>query len=359
MQKKIIALAVAALASGVAMAQSSVTVYGILDAGYSTWSGNSERATGVSNGGMSTSRLGFKGEEALGNGLKATFMLESTATVDGGSNDASWGGNRQANVGLVHQNFGAVYVGLQQSLSDLWAGAPTEVMGNLSPRNLVGNTLGRFSSEKARGISYFSPIFSGLQVAVLVGDKQEVDNYALAGKTDSQKYYQLGANYVNGPFAAALTYATLSDAADSAKDWTVGASYDFKVVKVFAGYERSSDVTSNAATGASTTLTSAVRNQTNSEWTVGVRVPVTTAGTVSASYAKNRNDADDTDVNAWLVGYDHMLSKRTTFYAAYMRISNDDGSSIEPSSRFHNTNAFTSGLGEKYNGFAVGLRHAF
>ena len=355
MQKKIIALAVAGLVSSVAFAQSSVTVYGILDAGFSSWSGNSERSTGVQNGGMSTSRLGFMGEEALGNGLKATFQLETAATTDGGSADASWGGNRQANVGLTGK-FGTVKLGTQQSLSDLWAGN-VEVMGNLSPRNLIGNTAGRFSNEKARAVSYYSPIFSGLQLAALYGTKQETNNYVLTQGTDngedSQAYYQVGANYNNGPFNAALTYAYLADDGDGAQDWTLGGTYDFKVVKVFAGYERSADV----GTGADT-LTG-VRNLTNSEWTVGVRVPVTTAGTVSASYAKNTNDINDTDVDAWLLGYDHALSKRTTLYAAYMHIGNDDASSIEPPSRFNNTKAFTSSTGESYGGVTFGLRHAF
>ena len=354
MQKKIIALAVAGLVSSVAFAQSSVTVYGILDAGFSSWSGNSERATGVSNGGMSTSRVGFMGEEALGNGLKATFQLETAASTDDPA--TGWGGNRQANVGLTGK-FGTVKLGLQQSLSDLWAGN-VEVMGNLSPRNLIGNTAGRFSNEKAQAVSYYSPIFSGLQLAALYGNKKETDNYKLRVGTDNgesaQNYYQVGANYNNGPFNAALTYAYLADDGDGAQDWTIGGTYDFKVVKVFAGYERSADV---GATGATTLL--GARDLTNSEWTVGVRVPVTTAGTISASYAKNSNDVNDTDVNAWLLGYDHALSKRTTLYAAYMRISNDDGSSIEPPSRFNNTNSFTSATGENYNGFTVGLRHAF
>ena len=356
MQKKIIALAVAGLVSGVAFAQTNVTIYGILDAGVSSWSGNGERATGISNGGMSTSRLGFKGEEALGNGLKATFQLETAASVDDPA--VGWAGNRQANVGLASDKFGSVKIGLQQSLSDLWAGN-VEVMGNLSPRNLLGNTAGRFSSEKARGAAYFSPVFSGLQMAFLYGTKQETNTYALpiadpARTGSSQAYYQLGANYDNGPVNVAVTYATLSDEAKAAQDWTVGGTYDFKIVKIFAGYERSINV---GSTSAATLL--GARDLTNSEWTVGARVPVTTAGTISLSYAKNTNDISETNNNAWLLGYDHNLSKRTTLYAAYMNISNDDLSSIEPPSRFNNTSAFSSALGEKYNGFTVGMRHAF
>jgi hypothetical protein len=81
MQKKLIALAVASLASGAAFAQTNVTMYGIADAGY-VWSQGDALVTGtnkfsgIQSGLLSGSRLGFKGEEALGNGLKAIFTLE-------------------------------------------------------------------------------------------------------------------------------------------------------------------------------------------------------------------------------------------------------------------------------------------
>lgn len=370
MQKKIIALAVAGLVSGAAFAQSNVTIYGIMDAGFYSFSGNSERSTGISSSNYSTSRLGFKGEEALGNGLKAVFNLETAVSLDDTS--SGWGSNRQANVGLTG-GFGTALVGVQGSLSDNWAGGPTEPMGNMSARNLTGNTLGRFSNEKAKGISYYSPVFSGLQLAALYGTKQETDTY-LAG---DQYYIQVGAKYANGGLLAAVTYANLLDDAKNADDWTVGVSYDFKVVKVFAGYERSADVGTGANTlgtpasvALSTTsapytkLTAAadpVRTQTNTQWTLGVRVPVGANGGIAASYAVNKNDADDTDVKAWQLGYDHNLSKRTTVYANYMHIANDDLAKVTPNSRWHNSSTFTSSTaaGEDYNGFVVGIRHMF
>lgn len=366
MQKKVIALAVAALASGAALAQSNVTIYGVIDAGFSSWGGNSERATGVNASGMTTSRLGFKGEEALGNGLKAIFNLETGIEPDskgytGNANDTIFGTARQANVGLTG-NFGTVLVGTQASLSDNWAGGVTEPMGNISARNLINNTVGRFSSEKARAVAYYSPIFSGVQLGALYGTKQEADN---TPASERQAYYQFGATYANGPLAAALTYAVLKDdySGSSPKDWTVGASYDFGVAKVFAGYERSSNVSAvpaniAAVPDALTTL-GGFRDATNSEWTVGVRVPVTTAVTISASYAVNRNDLDDANTKGWHIGYDHNLSKRTTVYAAYMGIKNDDFSFVQPQKRFNGNKSFSTVGGESYSGFTVGLRHSF
>ena len=87
MQKKLIAMAVAGLASGAALAQSNVTVYGIVDMAYirGAADGASSR-TFINSGGLSGSRLGFKGVEDLGNGLKAVFNLEWGMDL-GGSDD--------------------------------------------------------------------------------------------------------------------------------------------------------------------------------------------------------------------------------------------------------------------------------
>ena len=92
MQKKIIALAVAGLVSGVAFAQSNVTIYGVADANYYYASGDNLSRTGVDSGGLNGSRIGFKGEEALGNGLKAIFTMEYGTTIDGEKSDGALGG---------------------------------------------------------------------------------------------------------------------------------------------------------------------------------------------------------------------------------------------------------------------------
>ncbi|MEF8720586.1 MAG: porin [Candidatus Accumulibacter necessarius] len=106
MQKKLIALAVASLASGAAFAQTNVTMYGVADVGYVYSSGDaynggrtatcgSRAATtfsGIQSGLLSGSRLGFRGEEALGNGLKAIFTLEYSLNIDNNSASAASGG---------------------------------------------------------------------------------------------------------------------------------------------------------------------------------------------------------------------------------------------------------------------------
>jgi predicted porin len=126
MQKKLIALAVASLASGAAFAQTNVTMYGIADAGYvySTGdgrrgSGNDNDFSGIQSGLLSGSRLGFRGEEALGNGLKAVFTLEYSLNIDNNSgvgNTTDGGLNaRQQFVGLAGGFWGTVALGRQYS----------------------------------------------------------------------------------------------------------------------------------------------------------------------------------------------------------------------------------------------------
>jgi predicted porin len=120
MQKKLIALAVASLASGAALAQTNVTIYGIADAGYVYASGDdyvpgSNTFSGIRSGLLSGSRIGFKGEEALGNGLKAIFTLEYSLEIDNNTGIGSTGGlnARQQFVGLSSDKLGTAALGRQ------------------------------------------------------------------------------------------------------------------------------------------------------------------------------------------------------------------------------------------------------
>jgi predicted porin len=122
MQKKLIALAVAGLASGAAFAQTNVTVYGIVDAGYLYSSGNQSKAdgggtntfSGLSSGISAGNRIGFKGSEALGNGLKAVFTLEYGLDIDTNQGIGTGGLNaRQQFVGLASDKLGTVALGRQ------------------------------------------------------------------------------------------------------------------------------------------------------------------------------------------------------------------------------------------------------
>ena len=117
MKKSLIALAVLA-ASGAAMAQSSVTLYGVADAGV-TYLNGADNWSGVTSGNNLTSRLGFRGTEDLGGGLKANFVLEGGFNLDNGDGASGYAGakagegfqfKRRSTVGLSG-GFGEVRMG--------------------------------------------------------------------------------------------------------------------------------------------------------------------------------------------------------------------------------------------------------
>jgi predicted porin len=193
MQKKIIALAVAGLVSGAAFAQSNVTVYGVVDTAFVNSSGG--RPTGINagqanysaidSGLLAGSRIGFKGEEGLGNGLKAVFTLEyyvapdantgvgtgPTATAAGGSGSNS----RQSFVGLVSDKLGSFTMGRQyifgygtQVRNDAFGGS---AIGALATANGAAQTTFVAGSNARLNNSavYTSPNFSGFTGTVGYG----------------------------------------------------------------------------------------------------------------------------------------------------------------------------------------------
>ncbi len=337
MQKKIIALAVAGLMSGAAFAQSNVTVYGVVDAYVANWSGEGQRATGIESGGLSTSRLGFKGVEDLGGGMKALFNLETKLMMDDSA--TAWAGNRQANVGLTG-GFGTVLVGTMSTLADSWL-AQYDYAGNLSARVVLADTLTNVAVAKPTAIAYLSPNFSGLTVGVANIFGEQATG---AARTNT---FQIGANYMNGPLGATALYTKANEAdvnGADASEYDLGASYDFGAAKVMGVYERSKN-----------TLLSTVANKF---WALGGVIPVG-KGAVHVGYGKRANDADNTDTKVTTVAYSHGLSKRTTAYVGYARLSNESAANAAPAMKPTNATPFTAVMGSDYNGLVAGVRHTF
>ena len=354
MQKKIVALAVAGLVSGAAFAQSNVTIYGVADVGYFNVSGAGQSVHGLASGdamGMQTSRLGFKGEEALGNGLKGIFNYETKVVLD--NNASTWGTTRQGWVGLASDKLGTFRIGTQSDLTDDYIGGPTEYAYNMSASTLLGQEDGNFSNGKVPGISYKSPNLSGFELAAGYYNPNEKDSNL------RQEYYQAGVKYANGPIAAAFTYGFFDDNQfDSSQSFAASGSYDFKVVKLMAGYYLTKDTCASSAGCA----TSAVRNLDNAMWQIGAQIPVGAVGTIGLGYGTKDNDVKDTDTEAYSIAYMHQLSKRTALYAAYAHIKNDDMSDWKPGAGLSGAN-FTPGVaangGESFNAFTLGVNHKF
>ena len=398
MQKKIIALAIAGLASSAAFAADTVTLYGVADAYVGAFSATgAQNSNQVNSGGLAASRIGFKGVEDLGGGLKALFVLEYRLDIDG--NNAIGGtyngvttdsaGNaisaanqsgpaRQQMVGLTG-NFGTVVAGRLQTAGYDWA-VKFDALGGtaVSPLQFVnGNFKIGGTNLHARAnnaLAYISPSFSGVTLAA---------NYALAaeesaldGATSNKiAVTQLAATYENGPIAAGVVFDKQSTTAVSltqdpalaknSTDWAFGASYNFGVAKLFATYQttKNNDGTVQAADIAATTATFGTpavakilagdKAATNKAYSIGVTVPVSAAGTIVGSYAVNKIATTDVADNnkAYTLAYTHALSKRTTAYAAYTRVNADDFGTSKV--------VLTSTAGGNSSGLLAGINHKF
>lgn len=254
MKKSIIAFAVLA-ASSAAMAQSSVTLYGVVDAflGSSKFevNGVGQRQTVVDTSGVNGSRWGLKGSEDLGNGLKAVFQLESGMSLDNGA--SGQGGllfGRQAFLGLVG-DFGTVSLGRQYTAYDalhsvtnhnydaFTFNAETAFAGNRGG-GVAANGLASYTSRTNNSIIYRSPDFSGFSGAIAYSFGENKN--AVPGQ-DATNAASLHIKYANGPLLVGYAYQeekqpVVAGVQDKNKYNLIGGTYDFGVVKLNANYNQ-------------------------------------------------------------------------------------------------------------------------
>ena len=389
MQKKLIALAIAGLVSAPVFAQSNVTIYGVADAymGYGSHGDNDFR--GIGDGGMSGSRLGFRGTEDLGNGLKGVFTFEQGFNIDSGS-DLIDGKSfaRQAFVGLAG-NFGAVTLGRQYapgydfqydalvstafSPQSILSKTPIAGTNAANVPNSRGLTISPTSAARWDNSLAYNGSFSGIKVRAIYSFQgvennvySDYDAIADTGGDRTQKpgdddAMGLGLEYANGPLKIGGVYHYLKDAAntnatDDQTEWLVGGSYDFGVLTLAGSYQAV-----NSA--------SFVKDLDAKLWQVGVIVPVSAAGNIHAGYGQVKYDpsgAGDAKSKSYTLAYTHALSKRTTLYTGYNETKNDDGLSlgiVAPASVKVYEGADFMGVeaetGEKAKLFVVGVRHMF
>jgi predicted porin len=349
MQKKIIALAVAGLMSGAAFAQSNVTIYGITDAGYLHSSFGGSSSNQIISGGLSTSRIGFKGTEDLGNGLKALFVLEYGITNDDKATGIGAGAPaRQQLVGLTG-NFGTVVAGSAQTTGYDWSCSTNPVAGSAldASAKLGASTLLSCShaGRSSNAFAYISPSFSGLTFAYNHARVTEgvSRNAVVAGPDGDASANLLSATYANGPISAGLVWSKISmgntNGGDDVGEWGLTGAYDFGVAKLFGSYQRQN------------TGVVAGSDSTDKKWQVAVAIPVSAAGTVALQYADNNMELANGDSKAYTIAYTHGLSKRTTVYGGYTHVSNDSAAAKAALS--------APTAGDNSSVLAVGVRHTF
>lgn len=312
MQKKLIALAVAGLVAAPAMAQSNVTIYGVADAYFGFGSDNNDDISAINSGGLAGSRIGFKGSEDLGNGLKAVFTLEQGYKIDTGAASPSVGDSvfsRQAWVGL-QGSFGTVSLGRQYAPGYFVADYDALLSSEISPQSklsvLNGMTITPNSPARWDNSVKYTGSFDAVNVqAIYSMGTREV---AASGVSDDDKY-GLSAAYANGPVSVGVIYHNVGYASKDQSEWLIGASYDFGMAKVAGSYQAASNI-------------GGIANADSKLWNLGVIVPVG-GGNVHLAYAKLDEDGTSGDPFSYTLAYTYPFSKRTTAYAGYQKLDYD------------------------------------
>jgi len=376
MKKSVLALAVLGTFAGVASAQSSVTMFGVVDLNLS-YINNNDATYSMGQDGMASSRLGFRGVEDLGGGLKASFWLEGALGPDTGTGTSSFGNG--ANTIATSTSNGAFQFRRRStvSLSNQWGELrlgrdytptfwnwtvfdPFGTNGIGAATNLVlgAELRGATSAGDAFGtlvrannmIQYILPngVFGpGLygQLSLAAGE-----NAAL------NKYWGGRIGYAAGPFDIAASYGqTGVDAADTLNldNWNIAGSWNFGAIGKFSAFY--GNVTVGTPTG----------DVESENWFIGYVVPFgqwnfkASYGGVNQSGIFGAANFNGNDASQWALGADYNLSKRTAIYATVSSLNNGGPNGASLGTNYTVASTTPLARGESSTGFQVGIRHSF
>jgi len=359
MKKSMLALAALTAFAGAASAQSSVTIWGIVDAAYAIGNGSLTDRTRLVNSGFNSSRLGFRGVEDMGGGSRAGFWLEAGVNNDDGSmgttntnnqaTGASGGGgmtfNRRSTVSwgggwgelrlgrdytphfwthTAYDAFGTNGVGTSQVLNSS-LGGPTTVRASNSIAYLYGLSFNG-NSFGGNGFNVFAQMYRG-------------ENASGAATSNDGNGFSVRLAYDKGPLSVAFANASTKYAAGKISTTNLGGSYNFGPAKLSALWNK--DKVSGGKTGTGTNI--------------GVNMPMGTnelRAAVSRYETETAAGVTDGKASKFAIGVVSNLSKRTALYATYARVSNS-GISAQA------LNGSTTAAGGSSTGMDFGVRHAF
>ena len=369
MKKGNIAMAVLiALASGTALAQNSVTLYGVMDTNVeyvnnvskisstqSGFPGTGASRFALNSGGLSGSRWGMRGVEDLGNGLKTVFVLESGVNIDTGTSGQSgrlFG--RQAFVGIDQRDVGKLTLGRQYTamFDTIAEFSPTQYSSQYEPiAAMVGLDLRSDNTVKYTG--HFGPITA-------IADWSFGNGVAGNGETPGQfrrdSGYGFGMTYLDRGLGLAVTFdqfnPTLAAGTPPGNFKKAGAavSYAWTNLKLVSGFRWGLNKAGNGSTVA----------RDNLYW-IGANYQLNALGLTLAYYYDDLKNLNGVNVkNPWELAFiaDYSLSKRTDLYLTLGYVKNA-GLEFDNSAVFY-TNGYPLAA-DKHSmlGAAVGVRHKF
>jgi predicted porin len=341
-------------AAGAACAQSSLAIFGVIDASL-TWgrgsgAGSTDRFQ-VANGSYNSSRLGFRGVEDLGGGLSASFWLEAAVGNDDGRAGGSIAPGNQASVAATGLNFsrrstvsltgnwGEIRVGRDYTPQfwNLTVFSPFGTNGVGTSQAYLGTTalVGSTAVRSSNGISYFLPS----KLGGLYGQAQ----YYAGENADAAANHRDGTGggirvgYASGPLNVAVGTGHTSYLAGGTHESSIAGQWDFGHSKLMALYERDSR--------------GAVRGH---GWIFGGLVPAG-VGEIRASisrYTTDRGAAGNPTSTNMALGYVHNLSKRTALYGTVARVKNSRGGASALGDA-------TTAPDSPSTGMDLGIRHLF
>ena len=341
------AIALAIIPLG-AFAQSSVTVFGVVDANvrYVKNSGLPSNYS-MNNSGLSSGRLGFRGVEDLGGGLKAGFWLESDVNVDTGTTSSTGKFFQRRSTVSLMGNFGELRLGRDFTPASQHTAKfdPFGVIG-LAGSN-VSSLLRTASPSYYRhdnAIQYFTPVISGFQGEFMFAPDESATN-------NTGRHMATRLTYGNGPLKLSASYGTttMNAAGSKLKQAGLAASYNFGMATLMGFYQRD-----RLPLGTYNNIVAGGEDR----FLLGVSVPVG-AHEVRASWVRTSAKGGTAQYNSggankYAIGYVHNLSRRTALYGTLAFIKNKDTSNFA-------LVGGASGLapGKSSSGAEFGIRHAF
>ncbi|HEY4068599.1 MAG TPA: porin [Burkholderiaceae bacterium] len=352
MKKSLLALAVLGAFAGVASAQSSVTLFGVVDQSVNYQKTDGRRIITLDSNQLSSNRIGFKGFEDLGSGLQAGFWLEAGMNNDvgtaGGSNglvtNAPGGANpapnaffnRRSTVSLISK-FGEVRIGRDYTPT-FWNMVLYDVYGANGIGegfNLANLALGTGAASTVRAnnsVAYWLPaVAGGFYGRAMVAGSEGVSG---------QKYYGGSLNWAGaGLDVGAGVSSTKIISRPDLKDWNIGASYDFGVAKIYGFYNVSKFDPAQLKTY---------------ELSVGVPLgaSVINASYTGAKYSGNTTGTMIGKADQYSLQYIYNLSKRTALYGTVAHLGNKNGATF-------GFGDIAVAASKSVTGANVGIRHSF
>jgi predicted porin len=357
MKKSLVALAALAVV-GAASAQSSVTLFGVVDANVGSYRNGDASTTRMNTSGLSSSRLGFRGVEDLGGGMSAGFHLEAGINPDSGlgqgtntnnqvSGATTAGGltfNRRSTLSLMG-NFGEVRLGRDYTpgFRALTEFDPFGTLGVGQASNVSLNGAGVNAVRASNAIAYlyndggFGAVKPGFyaQAQYRLGE-----NASTAANSKDGNGYGIRVGYAQGPLNVSAAIDSSKSVAQNSKytQNNIAASYDLGVAKLMAIYGVNN---------------SGVANTRSKILTVGAHVPMG-QGYIPVSYnVITTNTLTSAKANQFAIGYVYNLSKRSALYTTFSTLSNKNGAAF----------GVSGGLGGVANktssGIEFGVKHSF